>query len=80
MSELTNQECRDLKGSLSDRGCYFDRKGKPTEHQHGSVTCSCLDCGRRKSTDQVFHVKEYIKGREVVRPICAACNVIREAT
>ena len=46
MIELSNQECRDLKGSLSNRGCYFDKEGKPTEKRQKAVSFSCLDCGQ----------------------------------
>lgn len=78
MLELSNQECRDLPGSLSNRGCYFDKDGKPTEYIQKAVSCSCLDCGLKKGITQVFSVPELVKGRKVFRPVCPPCNMVRE--
>ncbi len=78
MIELSNQECRDLKGSLSDRGCYFDKYGKPTENHHKAVSCSCIGCGKKKGITKVFLVKAEVKGRKIIRPICGGCWLIKE--
>ena len=75
--ELTNQECRDLKGSLSNRGCYF-KDGKPLDAPEGATSCSCLDCARPVGIKQAFSIVEEVKGRTVVRPICSSCNLRRE--
>lgn len=78
MSELSNQECRDMTGSLSDRGCYFDKDGKPLEDTRGAVTFTCLDCGRSMEIHHAFHIKEEVKGKKVLRPLCAVCTTKRE--
>ena len=78
MSELSNQECRDLPGSLSDRGCYFDKDGKVIDGTAGAVSFSCLDCGRVLDRFHAFSIIEMVKGKKVVRPVCAVCNIKRE--
>ena len=82
MNELTNQECRDLPGSLSNRGCYFDEEGNvivTLRFQKKATHFSCLDCGGKFERVHEFHRVEKTKfqGR-VVRPLCAACHLIRE--
>lgn len=78
MSELTNQECRDLKGSLSDRGCYFDKYGKPTESIKKAKSFSCLDCGKNRPISKLFRIVENLDIGIVVRPICGSCYLRRE--
>ena len=79
MSELTNQECRDLKGSLSNRGCYFDKDGKPTVSINKAESFSCLDCNRSLPISRAFHILKYVpEGGKIARPLCSPCKVARE--
>ena len=77
--ELTNQECRDLKGSLSNRGCFFDKEDKPLGSTNGATSCTCLDCGKERRIEEAFYIKEEVKGKMVLRPLCFSCNILRES-
>ena len=76
--ELTNQECRDLKGSLSDRGCYSDKAGNTLEGREGADTFLCHDCGKDFDMKYENLAEISVQGRKAVVPICSGCVIIRE--
>ena len=81
MSELTNQEFRDLKGSLSNRGCYFkDERGTivAVEELKDATHFVCLDCAAKLPIRGVRNVVEGLGEKTIIRPICAKCFTSRK--
>lgn len=80
--ELTNQECRDLKGSLSNRGCYFKQErglAFAVDDIKEATHFVCLDCVAKLPIRGVRRVVEGLGEKTVVRPLCAKCCIGRDA-
>ena len=81
MEELTNQECRDLKGSLSDRGCYFKQErglAFAVDNIKEATHFICLDCAAKLLIRGVRKVVEGLGEKTVIRLLCAKCHTSRK--
>ena len=78
MNDLTNQECRDFKGSLSNRGCYFNKNDMTLDGRNGAVSFLCHDCGGHFVMEHENLETIIVQGRKALVPVCFACNLIRE--
>lgn len=80
--ELTSQEYRDLKGSLSNRGCYFKQErglAFAVDDIKKATHFICLDCVAKLPIKGVRKIIEGLGEKTVVRPLCAKCHIARVA-
>jgi DNA-directed RNA polymerase subunit RPC12/RpoP len=80
MNELTNQECRDLKGSLSNRGCYLDAAGNPADLREEATSFICYDCGREFDLKHDNPATTIIQNRKAIVPVCFVCSMEKSRT
>jgi hypothetical protein len=70
-----------MKGSLSNRGCYLDAKGRPLLNLKSFLDVTrfiCLDCGTTHAKAEEHQIVERLKSnKRVLRPLCGICYSVR---